>query len=538
LTQQLLDSVHRMLFVTDNDSQTEKSLLKLLSLKEIFTEEVSSTKKSFNVLITEFIDSWDDSLYINFHDINSMSSFTHCFSIMLETDAFEKIQHIQSFQSLNEFIMLLSLWCQDFKITHQQYIELLKILTAIQNKTQIQKLLKLIEILQRNVQAQFSFMKLRQKLIALMKKKLSTLDKNRNKKNFNSSQDLLYWFNFTHLFNTILQASNFIVKMHVDIMHYVDTFKKLWYSQVWELFICACSENFARYSNNLSIFSSNIVYYQCLNHQCFCQNFSHMRRVNIVDWDHTSWIVLVDEILLQVQQLYRKSKLLDHWKTLFAEVRLKEKKLICVENCFHYMSEKHILNQKSNVFLDYQFNDIKSVTFQVINKFIIWWIIDTWKLAVQSFNLSNSIHEKLELFTFDCQYLIKSFKLNKCLSISLMCFIDVFELYCNMYHFLLDIYMIFASLTTVEWARRSNIFLITLDFHDSEFNDVIKILQEDLTELNKDVEMYINDEKKFVCTFMMTFIDDTSQQQNNSEFKHQNALHDCWYCIIKFKIKA
>lgn len=400
-------------------------------------------------------------------------------------------------------------------------------------------MLKSIKTLQRNVQARLSFMKLRQKSIALTREKLSTLDKNRDKKNFDSSQDLLYWFDSAHLFNTILQASNFIAKMHVDMTHYVNAFKKLWHSQGWKSSIRACLKNFARYSNNLSIFSSNILYYQCLNHQCFCQNFSHMKRVNTVDRDHTSQTVLVDEILLQVQQLYRKSELLNHWKTLFAKVILEEKKLICAENCFHYVSEKHILSQKSNVFLDYWFNNIKSVTFQVISKFISQQIIDTQKLAVWSLNLSNSIREELELFTFNHQYLIKSFKLNKCLSISLMCFIDVFELYCNMYHSFLNIYMIFASLTTVERAKESNVFSITLDSYDSEFDDVIKALQEDLIELNKDVEMCINDENKFVCAFVMTFINDTSQQQNNSEFKHQNALRDCWYYyIIEFKIKA
>lgn len=238
-------------------------------------------------------------------------------------------------------------------------------------------MLKLIKTLQRNVQARLSFMKLRQKSIALTREKLSTLDKNRDKKNFDSSQNLLYWFDSAHLFNTILQALNFITKIHVDMTHYVNTFKKLWHSQVWKSFIRACLKNFARYSNNLSIFSSNIVYYWCLNHQCFCQNFSHMKRVNTVDQNHISQTVLIDEILLQVQQLYRKSELLNHWKILFAEVKLKEKKLICAENCFHYVSEKHILSQKSNVFLDYWFNDIKSVTFQVINKVIIQRIIDT-----------------------------------------------------------------------------------------------------------------------------------------------------------------
>lgn len=89
--QQFLDSVRRMLFIADNDSQTEKSLLKLLSLKEISTEEVSLMKESFDIFVTEFINSRDDSLYINFRDIDSMFSFTHCSFITLETNVSEKI---------------------------------------------------------------------------------------------------------------------------------------------------------------------------------------------------------------------------------------------------------------------------------------------------------------------------------------------------------------------------------------------------------------------------------------------------------------
>lgn len=154
---------------------------------------------------------------------------------------------------------------------------------------------------------------------------------------------------------------------------------------------------------------------------------------------------------------------------------------------------------------------------------------------LRSINLLSSIREELELTTFEHQYLIKSFQRDKCILLSLLCFIDAFELYCNMYRSLLEVYMIFASLTIIKKARRSNVFSLILSLHESDFDDVMKSLQSDLSALDQDVKMMINEKKKLICAFVMIFIDDMSQQHQNSDFKQFNAIWDCRYCIILLK---
>jgi len=69
----------------------------------------STSAKSFNVSVTEFLDSRDDAQYIDFIDIDSMLSSTCHSSITLELNQSEKVSHMQFSQSLNEFVMLLEL---------------------------------------------------------------------------------------------------------------------------------------------------------------------------------------------------------------------------------------------------------------------------------------------------------------------------------------------------------------------------------------------------------------------------------------------
>ncbi len=129
------------------------------------------------------------------------------------------------------------------------------------------------------------------------------------------------------------------------------------------------------------------------------------------------------------------------------------------------------------IFIDYCFNDRERSEISFMNdRYIIRCIFNIRKLMLRSINLLSSIREELKLTTFEHQYLIKSFQRDKCILLSLLCFIDAFELYCNMYRSLLEVYMIFASLTIIKKARRSNVFSLILSLHESDFDDVMKSL--------------------------------------------------------------
>lgn len=395
-------------------------------------------------------------------------------------------------------------------------------------------LLKSIETLRRNVKTHLSLMKIRWKEISLMIEKLSTFEK--RQMNSESSCDWLYWLDSAHLFEMILQSTEFLSKMHVNMTYYVNKFKELWHSLSWETFIRACSNDFARYSNESLIFSSDVVYYRCLKSHCICERSNHMRWVFIFERNHTKQTVNADKVLLQIQSLIRKSKLQKKWRNSFINQTIRDNELICLEDVFHYISLKNVVTQKSMIFIDYCFNDRERSEISFMNdRYIIRCIFNIRKLMLRSINLLSSIREELELTTFEHQYLIKSFQRDKCILLSLLCFIDAFELYCNMYRSLLEVYMIFASLTIIKKARRSNVFSLILSLHESDFDDVMKSLQSDLSALDQDVKMMINEKKKLICAFVMIFINDMSQQHQNSDFKQFNAIWDCRYCIILLK---
>lgn len=119
----------------------------------------------------------------------------------------------------------------------------------------------------------------------------------------------LYWFDSAHLFKMILQSTEFLLKMHVSMTHYVNKSKELWHSLSWETFIHVYSSDFARYSNESLIFSSDVVYYRCLKSHCICERSNHMRRVFIFERDHTKQTVNANKVLLQIQSLIRMSEL-------------------------------------------------------------------------------------------------------------------------------------------------------------------------------------------------------------------------------------
>lgn len=74
-------------------------------------------------------------------------------------------------------------------------------------------------------------------------------------------------------------------------------------------------------------------------------------------------------------------------------------------------------------------------------------------------------------------------------------------------------------------------FLIILESHESNFSDVIKALKY-FVSLNENMKLIINEQKIFVCVFLLTYIDNISQQQKNSEFKNQRTTLKCRFCFI------
>ena len=85
----------------------------------------------------------------------------------------------------------------------------------------------------------------------------------------------------------------------------------------------------------------------------------------------------------------------------------------------------------------------------------------------------------------------------------------------------MSIYFNLAGLSFRERTRRSNVLLLTLEPHGSNFSNVIEAMQPLLTELNQGEVLSVNGENIFVCAFTLCYTGDMPQQQENSECMSQ-----------------
>ena len=145
-------------------------------------------------------------------------------------------------------------------------------------------------------------------------------------------------------------------------------------------------------------------------------------------------------------------------------------------NRFHYISESCIENHiKKFCILDYAFDDdeikyflSKSRVRDIVFNFLSWLI-----RCIIDFNINNII-SLCQTTSLRVELKFKHFKIN--------------------------------------------VFLIIFDYHDSNFFDIIKVLQH-FEDFDEDINILINDEKIFFCVFIHIFVNDISQQQKNSNFK-------------------
>ena len=56
----------------------------------------------------------------------------------------------------------------------------------------------------------------------------------------------------------------------------------------------------------------------------------------------------------------------------------------------------------------------------------------------------------------------------------------------------------------------TNVFTLTLSSHDANVQDVIKVFNKSIRQLDRDVELVVNKERKIVCVFIMIFLEDMS----------------------------
>ena len=92
--------------------------------------------------------------------------------------------------------------------------------------------------------------------------------------------------------------------------------------------------------------------------------------------------------------------------------------------------------------------------------------------------------------------------------LSFFFFVDDFEFYRNSYKSLMKIYIQIIVFKFYKCMRRVNVFFLTLDSHDNNFNDIINSLY-NLRFLNKKIVFELSQFIR-VCVFTLCFFNDIS----------------------------
>ncbi len=81
-------------------------------------------------------------------------------ALTIDDDNSEKVLYSRLSQSMNDFVFMMRLWCQQTEIFQQQYCELLQVLKLLKNISSISLLSLKLFTLKMNVQAQLSLLTL------------------------------------------------------------------------------------------------------------------------------------------------------------------------------------------------------------------------------------------------------------------------------------------------------------------------------------------------------------------------------------------
>jgi hypothetical protein len=457
-----------------------------------------------------------------------------------EPDHSEEIPQYKSKVTMEPFHMLVATWAEDTGISRKQYESLREIMMTLDNTDPIKTLPKNFSTLRRNFLGQFSLLPLRRVKIPIVSSKLPTLSP--LEKNLTvSAMKWLIFMDPKALIAKLLQSPLFRKGMYQGMAQIVRRPSELWHSVSWGSSIRTTSGEFAHYPDGLPIFPSDIVYFRCdvSTHACKTHSDMHLGRVLYVGKVHEPPESNNFITYLYVQMLIRYEDASENLKDFLqlSGPAFKEDELLVHEGNCVFLKESNILQQETDIYLDYNFQRAYSTAAtrniqKTTCKYLIRRVINLEMTSVRPINLSTPIRGELEIAVYGRQHLINTLHNRPCISFPYQLFIDGFGLYRSMYRSLMGIYMIPACLSMIERSKMSNIYSITLGPHGSNFHDVISSLGA-LRDLDKSIEIDIDGQKTTVVAFALAFLGDMPQQNDNAGFKRPTAIRSCRQCLVK-----
>jgi hypothetical protein len=475
----------------------------------------------------------------------------------------EPIHHIQNKDCpLNDFELGFGLWCEKYGASRPQYEGLRQLLKLLGPHPLLDHLPECVDTLKQHVKDRLPLLPLRKRLIPLLAEKLPSISSRVNVAEAQASSsespisitEELYFFDPKALFESFLSSPAITSKMFTGFGQFQDpkATTQLWHSQAWTSSIRSTSGRFAKYIGNPGemakpLLPSKFVWYSCNTTSCHCRTSNsdqsrlklHIGRITDVGEDFRS----VREhdgpegcIAIKIQAV-EQAAVLEATHKILLDPPAAVTELILIESSRGlYVRETAVQPYPQEIFLDRTFQSSVNLPTDQLPPPSQPYIRRIWNSdsrIVRPLWQSHALRAELEIQEFGEERLLSQFfnTNTPVLSVPLLAFIDGFGLYRNTLRNIMGFYLIMAAFSVIDRNRRANVIPLTLGPHGSNFDDVVKCLEE-LRNLDAGTTLKINGTKTNVCVFIMSFIGDMPQQMANCGLMSQRSSHGCRHCEL------
>lgn len=247
----------------------------------------------------------------------------------------------------------------------------------------------------------------------------------------------LFFFDLHVIVNMLLLVST-RQAFHIGMAEIVNFPTEYWHSHSWGSSIRTCSNDFAKYPDELPVFLLDMIQYHCIQDGCGLTHSSHCGQVTFFGCDRRWGSFITDQVLLKIHPLMSTDNVLQD--PILEHCDILEDEMLLIEDMDEYICSNQIIA----CCVDIAFHrENKSLS----TKYSVYQLFNARTGHTRSVNLLSPIRAELELKVLDCSYLTAQLMKN-IKSFPILLFIDNFGLYRNMYR--TGVYAIPAGLPFAE----------------------------------------------------------------------------------------
>ncbi|KAL8915964.1 MAG: hypothetical protein Q9208_008764 [Pyrenodesmia sp. 3 TL-2023] len=443
----------------------------------------------------------------------------------------EIIQGLASRDSLPMLSLALGLWCEKSNISREEYVRLRQIfsLVIIDQDNDEFNLPRKLDTLKKRLRQYLPMLQLMRKPIPVIIEKQPSFAMTDKSLGVIRKTSWLYWYNPINLVRFIIDAKKLTDKMYFGMAQYVDEPTELWHSQAWGGSIRSTSGDIARSFGGDLLIPGDIVRFEHLEEEC------SYGRITFIGRDYRESANKRGSVVVTLQPVLS-------WHELIPEIAEK----VPEQDNELFLGEEMVLEMPPwqitahvDVFLDWAFSDddasspgpspVVNNTQLYIQKVVNY----SFSQPFRPLQKSSPISGELEVRQYGREYLtrIVTSPNKEVLSLPFSLFIDDFGVHRNMYRAIKAFYWIPAALPYADRRKIANVFTLCLGPHGAAIEDIVKAIQKEFQELDRDYqEMTI-----FAYTLMLT--GDMPQQAENSGLLRHTARLGCRSCYCPSETK-